>query len=57
MEAARVIYSAGFFITVSPESMLLMAQHACANDKTVSVSPRVERMVWLRVWVGLRGKT
>ena len=35
LEAARVIYSAGFFTTVSPESMLLMAQHAAAHDKTV----------------------
>lgn len=34
LEKARVIYSAGFFITVSPESMLTMAKHACENDKT-----------------------
>ena len=34
VEAARVFYSAGFFITVSPESMLAVAQHAAAADKT-----------------------
>jgi len=34
VEAARVFYSAGFFITVSPESMLAVAQHAAATDKT-----------------------
>jgi adenosine kinase len=34
VEAARVFYSAGFFITVSPDSMLAVAQHAAANDKT-----------------------
>jgi len=34
VDAARVFYSAGFFITVSPESMLTVAQHAAANDKT-----------------------
>lgn len=33
VEAARVIYSAGFFITVSPDSMLTVAKHAAANDK------------------------
>lgn len=34
VEAARVFYSAGFFITVSPESMLAVAKHAAENDKT-----------------------
>jgi adenosine kinase len=34
VEQARVMYSAGFFITVSPESMLAVAQHAAENDKT-----------------------
>lgn len=33
VEAARVIYSAGFFITVSPESILLVAKHCAANNK------------------------
>eukprot|EP00889_Picochlorum_renovo_P002582 jgi/Picre1/29612/NNA_004997.t1 len=33
VEAAKVIYSAGFFITVSPDSMMAVAQHASANDK------------------------
>lgn len=33
VEKARVIYSAGFFITVSPDSMLKMAQHCTEQDK------------------------
>jgi pfkB family carbohydrate kinase len=33
VERARVIYSAGFFITVSPESILAVAQHAAASNK------------------------
>lgn len=33
VEAARVIYSAGFFITVSPDSMMAVAQHAAANNQ------------------------
>ena len=33
VEAARVIYSAGFFITVSPESILLVAKHCAAASK------------------------
>ena len=33
VEAARVVYSAGFFITVSPEAIMKTAQHCCANDK------------------------
>ncbi|KAL6766359.1 FAP278 [Auxenochlorella protothecoides x Auxenochlorella symbiontica] len=38
VEAARVIYSAGFFITVSPDSMLKVAQHAAANDKQYALN-------------------
>ena len=33
VEKARVIYSAGFFITASPESILLVAKHAAENNK------------------------
>jgi adenosine kinase len=33
VEAARVIYSAGFFITVSPDSMMEVAKHAAANNQ------------------------
>ena len=33
VEAARVIYSAGFFITVSPDSMMEVAKYAAANNK------------------------
>lgn len=34
VEKARVAYSAGFFITVSPDAMMAMAKHCCENDKT-----------------------
>ena len=33
VEAAQVIYSAGFFITVSPESIMLVAKHCADNNK------------------------
>jgi len=32
-EAARIIYSAGFFLTVSPESALMLAEHCNASNK------------------------
>ena len=33
VEAATVIYSAGFFITVSPESIMLVAKHCADKNK------------------------
>lgn len=33
VESARVIYSAGFFITVSPDSIMAAAQHCAQHDK------------------------
>ena len=33
VEAAQVIYSAGFFITVSPESIMLVAKHCADHNK------------------------
>ncbi|GHP03162.1 hypothetical protein PPROV_000191700 [Pycnococcus provasolii] len=33
VEAAKVVYSAGFFITVSPDSMMKVAQHCCEENK------------------------
>ena len=33
LEKARVIYSAGFFLTVSPESILIAGKHAAENIK------------------------
>lgn len=33
MEKAKYIYIAGFFLTVSPESIQLVAAHAAANNK------------------------
>jgi len=34
VEAAKFYYMAGFFITVSPESIMRVAKHACENKKT-----------------------
>lgn len=34
LESARVVYSAGFFMTVSPDTMLHAAKHVCAENKT-----------------------
>jgi adenosine kinase len=33
VESARVVYNAGFFITVSPESIMAVAKNCAANDK------------------------
>jgi adenosine kinase len=33
LEKAKVIYSAGFFITASPESILLVAKHAAQSGQ------------------------
>jgi len=33
VEKAKYIYIAGFFLTVSPDSILLVAEHAAANKK------------------------
>ena len=34
MEKADFYYMAGFFMTVSPESIMRVAKHACENKKT-----------------------
>ena len=33
LEQARIVYSAGFFLTASPDSILVAAKHAAANNK------------------------
>jgi adenosine kinase len=33
VEKAKYIYIAGFFLTVSPDSIQLVAEHAAANNK------------------------
>ncbi len=38
LEQARIIYSAGFFLTASAESMLTAAKHAAANNKVYCVN-------------------
>ncbi len=32
-QQAQIVYSAGFFITVSPEARMLLAKHCCDNNK------------------------
>lgn len=36
VEKAKYIYIAGFFLTVSPDSIQLVAEHAAANNKVNS---------------------
>lgn len=38
VEKAKYYYIAGFFLTVSPESILLVAEHAAANNKVFSTN-------------------
>ncbi|XP_070289138.1 adenosine kinase isoform X1 [Myotis yumanensis] len=38
VEKARVYYIAGFFLTVSPESVLKVAQHASANNRIFTLN-------------------
>ncbi|XP_043702527.1 adenosine kinase 2-like [Telopea speciosissima] len=38
VEKAKYFYIAGFFLTVSPESILLVAEHAAANKKVFSIN-------------------
>ncbi|XP_071538157.1 uncharacterized protein Adk2 isoform X2 [Panulirus ornatus] len=38
MEKAKFYYISGFFLTVSPESILMVGQHACENDKLFSMN-------------------
>lgn len=44
VEKAQFFYSAGFFLTVSPESLMLVAKHAAATGK-------VENMSLTKPWV------
>ena len=38
VEKAKLIYSAGFFITVSPEAIMLTAQHCAEHDKMYAMN-------------------
>ena len=38
IEKAKLIYSAGFFITVSPESIMLTAQHCAEHNKMYAMN-------------------
>lgn len=37
VEKAKYIYIAGFFLTVSPESIMLVAEHAAKNNKVLFI--------------------
>lgn len=50
LEQARIIYSAGFFLTASAESMLVAAKHAAANNKIYCVN--ISAPFLLQVWLG-----
>lgn len=38
VESCRVVYCTGFFITVSPESIMTVANHCAANDKIYAMN-------------------
>ena len=38
VEKARIVYSAGFFITVSPEAILKTAKHCAENNKIYAMN-------------------
>jgi adenosine kinase len=42
MEHASIIYSAGFFLTVSPESMMIAAEHCLKNGKRFAINLSAE---------------
>nr|KAJ0197943.1 hypothetical protein LSAT_V11C700360950 [Lactuca sativa] len=39
VEKAKYIYIAGFFLTVSPESIQLVVEHAAAANKVFTINP------------------
>jgi hypothetical protein len=54
VEAARVVYSAGFFITVSPESIAAAAKHCAEHDKIYCmVRFCLCLCLWLCFWLWL----
>jgi adenosine kinase len=57
VEAARVVYSAGFFITVSPESIMATAQHCAANDKVYCMNLSAPFIMQVGFWALLRSRT
>lgn len=42
VEKAKYFYIAGFFLTVSPDSILLVAEHAAATNKVRSIYFEIE---------------
>ncbi len=55
VEAARVVYSAGFFITVSPESILLVAKHCAEHSKTYCMNLSAPFISEARIPAGASG--
>lgn len=49
----QVIYSAGFFITVSPESIMAAAKHCAENDKTYCMNLSAPFIMQVRIHVYL----
>ncbi|ETO15706.1 hypothetical protein RFI_21662 [Reticulomyxa filosa] len=45
LNSAQIVYSAGFFLTVSPESALLCAEHCLANNKIYAMNFSAEFIV------------
>lgn len=45
VEKAKYFYIAGFFLTVSPESIQLVAEHAAANNKVLISDQSLGRRV------------
>ena len=50
VEKAKYYYIAGFFLTVSPESIQFVAEHAAANDKVFLASTKIYRMIMNCFW-------
>ena len=62
VEAARVIYSAGFFITVSPESIMLVGKHCAEHSKTYCMNlsapfiSQARPLVLIAIWLPARAE-
>jgi hypothetical protein len=51
VEKAKFYYSAGFFITVSPESIMKVAKHACENDKVYMMNLAAPFIMQVRIHI------
>ena len=55
VEKARLIYSAGFFITASPDSVLLVSKHAAKTGKIYAMNLSAPFISQVRYLLGVRG--